>query len=477
MDASEIAFAGIARQAELIAAGEISSRELVELCLRRIDAAQPRLNAFRTVLAERALLEADQADARRGAGGGTQPGGLGRPLLGVPIAVKDDIDVAGEVTALGSNAHGAPAVADAEVVRRLRAAGAVIVGKTNVPELCVWPFTETATYGVTRNPWDAQRAPGGSSGGSAVAVAAGLVGAALGSDGAGSIRIPAAWCGLFGLKPQRGRVSIAPRARVWNGLSVNGVLTRRVADTALFHDVASGSADVDADSAPAPAAPFAHAAATPPGKLRIAYSTRILPGILARLDDDGARAFDESVELLRSLGHELSERDPDYGLGAGPALIARFVHGVYEEARTIAHPERLERRTKGTARLGALTVPLFDRALAAERELAARINAIFDDVDVLLTPATAAGPPAIGRLQGRGALWTLNAVARWVPYNGVWNMTGQPAASVPAGFGADGLPRGVQLVGRPNDEATLLSLAAQIERERPWADVRPPESA
>src|SRR6185312_12312673 len=249
MDGSEIAFAGIARQAELIAAGELSSRELVELCLSRIEAAQPRLNAFRIVLAERALLEAGQADARRGAGGD-------RPLLGVPIAVKDDIDVAGEVTAFGSNAYGEPAPADAEVVRRLRAAGAVIIGKTNVPELCVWPFTETATFGATRNPWDLQRAPGGSSGGSAVAVAAGLVGAALGSDGAGSIRIPSAWCGLFGLKPQRGRVSLAPRPRAWNGLSVDGVLTRRVADTALFHDVASGATDVDEDRAPPPPVPF-----------------------------------------------------------------------------------------------------------------------------------------------------------------------------------------------------------------------------
>ena len=216
MDATDLAFAGIARQAELIAAGEVSSRELVELYLERIERLDPQLNAFRVVFAERAL-EADQADARRGAGGE-------RPLLGVPIAVKDDIDVAGEVTAFGTNAYGEPARADAEVVRRLRAAGAVIIGKTQRPELCIWPFTETATFGATRNPWDLQRAPGGSSGGSAAAVAAGLVGAALGSDGAGSIRIPAAWCGLFGLKPQRGRVPLAPHADAWHGLSVNGVL-------------------------------------------------------------------------------------------------------------------------------------------------------------------------------------------------------------------------------------------------------------
>src|SRR5947207_1348310 len=234
MDASELAYAGIARQAELIAAGELSARELLDVYLARIERFDPLLNAFRVVFAERARLEADQADARRRAG-------ETRPLLGVPVAIKDDIDVAGEVTAWGTNAHGPPAQADAEVVRRLREAGAVIIGKTNVPELTIWPFTESATFGVTRNPWNRQRAPGGSSGGSAAAVAAGLVGAALGSDGAGSIRIPSAWCGLFGLKPQRGRVSVAPRSRAWHGLSVNGVITRVVADTALFHDVASGA--------------------------------------------------------------------------------------------------------------------------------------------------------------------------------------------------------------------------------------------
>jgi amidase len=307
-------------------------------------------------------------------------------------------------------------------------------------------------------------------------VAAGLVGAALGSDGAGSIRIPAAWCGLFGLKPQRGRVSMAPRARGWYGLSVNGVLTRRVADTALFHDVASGAIDLDADKPPAPAVPFSQSAATVPGRLQIAFSTRVPTGVIARLDADAERALGETVELLRSLGHEVSERDPDYGLGTLSALIPRYLRGISDDARALPHPERLERRTRGMARLGALIPPAsLARVLAGEAELTRRLNAVFEDHDVLLTPATASPPPRIGRLEGRGALWTLNAVAGWVPYNGIWNVTGQPAASVPAGFGSDGLPRGVQLVGRPNDEATLLSLAAQLEAERPWAQRRPAE--
>lgn len=468
MDFSELAFAGISAQARLIASGEVSSRELVELYLNRIERYNPQLNAFRAVFAERALLEADQADARRRAGGE-------RPLLGVPIAVKEDIDVAGEITAMGTNAHGERrAEADAEVVRRLRDAGAILIGKTNVPELCIWPFTETPTFGATRNPWDLQRTPGGSSGGTGSAVAAGLVGAALGSDGAGSIRIPSAWCGLFGLKPQRGRVSMAPHAEAWYGLSVNGVLTRTVADTALFLDLAAGSTPVDRDRPAAPERPFSESAGSPPGRLRIAYSTRLPPPALGRLDPGCERAALDTVELLRSLGHELVEHDPGYGLDTGPLVLTRMLRGVHQQASAMPHPERLARHTRSMARLGSMIpLALLDRARTAEQRVSERIGQLFERHDVLLTPTTAQPPSRIGQYDGRGALWTLNAAIARVPFNAPWNYTGQPAASVPAGFGADGLPRGVQLVGRPNDESTLLALAAQIEAERPWAQHRP----
>jgi amidase len=455
MDATDLCFAGAAEQARLVASGEVSARELVEATLQRIERLNPTLNAFRVVFAARALIEAHQADARHGAGGH-------RPLLGVPVAVKDSIDVAGEITAHGSLAHGGPAERDADVVRALRDAGAIVVGKTNVPELTVWPFTETLAFGATRNPWSLDHTPGGSSGGAGAAAAAGLCGLALGSDGAGSIRIPSAFCGLFGLKPQRDRVSLGPNQRdAWHGMVVNGPLTRRVADAALFLDVTGGGG-------------FAEAAGRAPGRLRVAVSTKVPPGAIARLGAEQRRAVEDTAELLRSLGHEVVEREIDYGAGAALNVTARYLRGIHDEAAAIEHPDRLEARTQGMAKLGGL-IPASQlaRARAAEPALAARINAIFDHADVVLLPGPSGPPFRIGQLHGRGALWTLNVAAAKVPWYPIFNAIGQPAASVPAGFDAAGLPLAVQLGGRPNDEATLLSLAAQIERERPWADRRP----
>ena len=449
--ATDPVFAGLARQAELIATGEVSSRELTEASLERIARLNPTLNAFRVVLAERALAEAAQADGRRGSGDR-------RPLLGVPVAIKDDTDVAGEVTARGTNAFGDPATADAEVVRRLRAAGAVIVGKTSVPELEITPFTESPTFGATRNPWYLNRTPGGSSGGSASAVAAGLAGGALGSDGGGSIRIPAGCCGLFGLKTQRGRISFAPKEDAWHGLSVYGPIVRHVADAALFIDATSDGE------------PLAPAVTRAPGRLRIAVSTKLAPGLLGAPDAEQRGAVDAAAELLRGLGHEVFERDPDYGPG-GPAFTARYFRGIHDEGRAMPHPERLSRRTRGFMRLGAaIAPPVIGRARQDGAAAAQRFAALFEHSDVLLTPMFTRRPIPIGTYEGRGALWSFNGYSRWVPYCAPFNHSGQPAASIPVGFASDGFPLAVQLVGRPADEATLLSLSAQIEQERPWAD-------
>jgi amidase len=494
MDSTDLAYAGIAKQAEMIAVGEVSSRELVDLCLERIARFNPQLNAFRVVFAERARMEADQADARRQAGGSSAE----RSLLGVPIAVKDEFDVAGEVTTFGTNAYGEPPREDSEIVRRVRAAGAIVIGKTHMPELGAFPWTESPTWGATHNPWRLEHSPGGSSGGSAAAVAAGLVGAALAGDGGGSIRFPAAYCGLFGLKTQRGRVPLAPHLGAWHGLVVNGVLARSVRDTALFYDaIAEGPSDPDA--VPVPPSSFLGALAqaglgTPeeeietlkggspssgdghvPRPLRIALASTLPPSPLTKLHPENRAALDDTVALLRQLGHSVEECEIDYGpLVPPPEFTAIYLRSLHEEVATFAHPERLERRIRTLARLGGmLPASAVDWALARQANYAARVNEPLVDHDVLLMPVTPAPPPKIGAREGRGWLWTTVAASATVPYAAPWNFTGQPACSVPAGFAADGLPRAVQFVGRPNDEATLLSLAVQLEAERPWAQHRP----
>jgi amidase len=465
----DIAFAGAARQAEMVRAGEISPTELVRLHLDRIERLDPRLNSFRVVLAERALLEAEQAEARL-------KGGDERPLLGVPIALKDSTDLAGELTTLGTDGFTEPAAADSEMVRRLREAGAIVVGKTLLPELAICGFTESATFGVTRNPWNEQRTPAGSSGGSAAAVAAGLVPIASASDGAGSIRIPAASCGLFGLKPQRGRISLAPHREHWNGLSVDGCLSRNVIDTALWLDITSGGSEEPGAPAP-PDRPFVEAAKTPPGKLRIAYST--LPPRAAApptVSDVVKNAVTETADLLRSLGHETAQQDPEWGM-IGNNSVPRYLRGAAEDVANVPHPERLERRTRGFGRLGRL-IPdkVFEQARRGVEADAARVNAIFDSHDVLMTPVMGGTALPVRRWEGRGALFTVLGMSRFYPYCIPWNHLGNPSMAVPAGFAADGMPLSVQIIGRPGDEATLLSLAAQLEAERPWADARPPIS-
>jgi amidase len=456
----DIAFAGAARQARLLAAGDISAPALLELYLERIRRLDPALNSYRVVLADSARAEAAAAQRRLDAGERL-------PLLGVPIAIKDNVDVVGEVTTLGTSAYGPPKAADAEVVRRLRAAGAVILGKTQVPELTIWPFTESLTFGATCNPWDTDRTPGGSSGGTGAAVAAGLAPVGLGSDGAGSIRIPGTWCGLFGLKPQRGRIPLHPHDDAWNGMVVNGPLARTVEDAALFLDVTT--------ALPSPDGGFVAAAGRAPGRLKVAMSTKMPPPLITPLGMAQRDALEQTGALLRELGHQVVYRDPDYPPWALVHVLARYTRGVCDEVKTLARPDRLESRSRAMARLGSLfSNRRMTRIRAAEPALTERVLSIFDDVDVVVTPGTATGPSRIGAYQRRGAVATLALVAARVPFQAVFNATGQPAAVVPWGLDADGLPVSVQLVGRPSDEATLLALSAQLEQARPWAQRRPP---
>ena len=443
----------------MLADGTITAPELLELYLERIARLDRELRSFRVVLADSARQEAGVAQDRLNAG-------QRLPLLGVPIAIKDDVDVAGEVTTYGTAAHGPAPAEDAEVVRRLREAGAVIIGKTAVPEMMIWSFTETITFGATRNPWNTDYTPGGSSGGSGAAIAAGLAAMALGSDGMGSIRIPSTWCGLFGIKPQRYRVPLSPHDDAWNGLSVNGPMARSVEDAALFLDVT------------APGNDFVAAAKRPPGRLRIALSTKAPPGLIVRVGKAQRAAVDEAGALLRELGHEVVERDPDYPpSGVYGQALPRYFLGVYDDAKALPRPERLEARTRTYARIGRL---FSDKRMAmirgAESIVAERIESIYDDVDAVITPGTALGPSRIGAYQRRGAISTLTLVAARVPFQAMFNVTGQPAAVVPWDVDGKGLPTSVQLVGKPFDEATLLSLAAQIEQARPWAQRRPPVS-
>jgi amidase len=331
--------------------------------------------------------------------------------------------------------------------------------------------TESATFGVTRNPWNPALTPGGSSGGSAAAVAAGLVGAAHGSDSAGSIRGPAACCGLVGIKPQRGRVSLAPWPEHWFGLSAAGCLTRTVADAALFLDAVHGDHPVDLHRAEPPPRPFSEDARRSPGRLRIAVSLK--PQLPDRIDERIVAAVRSTAEVLRELGHRVVDEDPEFG-SLRNSQLPRYLRGIHEEARSLPHPERLERRSRALAALGRL-VPR--QAVAAakrnEPDHSARVNAIFDRNDVLLTPVDARLPAPALDLEGRGAVRSILEMAKLYPFTGPWNVLGNPAAAVPAGFTDAGLPLSVHLVGRRHDEGTLISLAAQLEAARPWAARRP----
>ncbi|GAA0466316.1 amidase [Streptomyces sp. NPDC046215] len=457
---------GLAGQARALAAGEVSSSALVERALERIRRTQPVLNAFRRVRSAAAREEAAAADRRLAAGERL-------PLLGVPVAVKDDVDVAGEPTAFGCAGAFPPKRADSEAVRRLRAAGAVIVGKTNTPELGQFPYTEGPAFGVTRNPWSPAHTPGGSSGGAAAAVAAGLVAAALGSDGAGSIRIPAAWTHLVGIKPQRGRISTWPEPESFRGITCHGPLARTVADAALLLHAASGSHEGDLHR-PEPV-DVLEAVRREPRRLRIALSLRPAFALTRhRLDPAARDAAVGIAERLEALGHEVVAEEPRYG-PIGLTFVPRSMAGIRDWVDRVPDRRLLDARTRVNARGGLLLGGgVLRAARAAEGPLRYRVGEIFDRFDVVLTPTTAVPPLRTGELSGLSSRDTDAAMIAACPYSWPWNVLGWPGMSVPAGFTEAGLPLGAQLLGPAAGEPLLISLAAQLEADRRWFDHHPP---
>jgi amidase len=459
---------GLGRQAELLAAGEVGAVELVDETLTRIEASQPTLNAFKVVCAETARAEAVEAERRLAAGERL-------PLLGVPVAIKDDMDLSGQPTAFGCPGSFEPKAADGEVAAGLRAAGAVIVGKTNTPEIGLWPFTEGPAFGATRNPWSLDHTPGGSSGGAAAAVAAGLLPAAVGSDGAGSVRIPASWTNLVGVKPQRGRISTWPEPEAFNGLTVIGPLARTVADAALLLDVLSGNVAGDLHRPPPPEAPFGTAASLPRGPMRIAMGLNIpYSGAPARLDPEVGATTERIASVLEGLGHDVEGIEVPYGIWPGASIMPRGNGGVADWCKRVTDQDQLDPRVMATARHGRLLRPLLPAARLAERVAQRRIGRVFQRFDVILTPTTAQPPLPIGRCEGLGSWETDKAIVAACPYAWPWNVLGWPGVSVPAGLTSDGLPVGAQLLGPANSEGRLLSLASQLEEAERWNERRPP---
>ena len=430
--------------------GETTAREHVEAALKRIDDRNGRINAFQVIRHDAALVEAEAVDALPDRGD--------LPLAGVPVAIKDNVPVAGEPMRIGSaGSDPTPQTTDHEVVRRLRQAGAVVVGLTTVPELCVFGATDS-TFGITRNPWNLDRTPGGSSGGSAAAVAAGMVAVAHGNDGMGSVRIPSACCGLVGIKPGKGVVPADLGNGSWFGMSENGVLGTTVADVALVFSVL--------------AAQPALAELGDPGTLRIAISTRV-PMPLTPLNKHWREAARSTGELLRQAGHSVTAADPPYGQSLAPTEIARWTAGTELDAQLLRDRTAMDARTKRHAALGRLVLKLGLPKEKGRQRWISRAERFFANYDVLITPGLAQPPKRAIAWSQRGWLANILSDARHSPFAAPWNLSGWPGVAVPAGQAPDGQPVVVQLVAQPGREKLLLELAAQLEQLRPWQRTAP----
>ncbi|SFB63756.1 amidase [Amycolatopsis marina] len=422
---------------------ELDPVEVTERALARIRAADGLVQAFRRVRATEALAEAAALRAH--------PDLTRLPLAGVPVAVKDVVEVEGEYAEWGSQASSrVPAAADDHIVRRLRAAGAVIVGITRVPELCLWPMSDSPG-GVARNPWEPAYAAGGSSGGSGAAVAAGLVPLAHGTDGLGSVRLPAAMCGLVGIKPGAGVVA-EPHDGGWFGMATHGALATTVADAALLLGVLAERPDLIELADPAP--------------VRVATSTRV-PLTRAPVPRPLRATVVRTGELLSGAGHRVVSAQPYYPAAAVGGLFTRWVAGPAEQAADL-DTALLQRRSRTHVRAGALVRRAGLVRPGTAREWRLRAEEFFAEHDVLVTPTLATLPPRALRWHERS--WTGNAVPsmRLAGFTGLWNLAGYPALSVPAGSHPNGVPLGVQFVAAPGREPLLLGIAAQLEHLNPW---------
>ncbi|MEE4545646.1 amidase [Streptomyces sp. V4-01] len=464
-------------QAAAVRDGSLSPVELTDHYLARIERHGATLGAFMTVTAEIARKQAAEAEAQAVAA--RREGGALPPLHGVPVPVKDLNMVAGVRCTFGSAAFSdfVPDVDD-HVVTLLRAAGTILLGKTNTPEFGLPAYTENRLAPPARTPWDLTRSAGGSSGGAAAAVAAGLAPLAQASDGGGSIRIPASACGLFGIKPSRGRVSMGPVQHDVTGLSTSGPLARTVADAATLLDVLTGPMPGSPYGAPSlpPGETFAAYARREPGRLRIAALPQPpIPGV--GLHPDCRAAHDAAADLLRELGHEVDELE--LPVDESVKKVFEAVWSVLAAMRPVPpqHQELLMPLTRHLRAAGAGVGGVdFAGALYAFRALGQLIaDALLSSYDVLLSPTLAQPPSLVGGLRDDAdPSAEFEAMGRFTPFTPLYNATGQPAVSLPLHWTEDGLPIGVMLGGRYGEDATLVSLSAQLEQARPWADRRPP---
>jgi amidase len=480
--------------AELVRRGEVHPRELLDACLERIESRNPRLNAVVRLMSERERSGAE----------GELPAG---PFHGVPLLLKDLMAaVAGEplTSACRFLATFVPDH-DSEQVRRLRRAGFVFVARTNTPEMGLLGVTEPALYGPTRNPWDPAHTPGGSSGGAAAAVASGMAPIGHGGDGGGSLRIPASCCGMFGLKPTRGRNPLGPDVgESWSGLVQEHAVTRSVRDSAALLDATRGP-DLGAPyAAPDPVRPFLAEVEADPGRLRIAYTSRSLFG--GTTHADCRAAVEDAATLCRSLGHEVDEGAPEFDrdelrrcyLAIVAVGTARAIEMAAKAVRRRPTPREFEAETWFVGQIGrAMGAVEHQRAIDTMQAVSRGIASFFTRFDLLLTPTLAHPPARIGALRPKPADLAAMRVLRRVPVKRLldlalekmageafeatantmlFNMTGQPAMSVPLAWNGAGLPIGSQFVASYGDEATLFRLAAQLEAARPWFDRRPPEA-